>query len=103
QRRQGDVTVGGSELGDGLDEQIEVVASRRSRRTDGGGQLDVDATGVDDAPYQVEQWLVRVGTEPPKFSREQRETLPRSLGVVMITRIVKRIAQLPDLRGIGAG
>ena len=75
--RQGDVAVDGLELGDGLDEQVEVVAAGGGGRADGRGQLDVDAGGVDDPAHDVEQRLADVGAQHAQLGGQQGEALAR--------------------------
>ena len=63
QGRERHRTVDRLELGDGLDEQVEVLASCTRRVADRGGELDIDPAGVDDAPDELEQRLPGVGPQ----------------------------------------
>ena len=87
QRGQRDVAVDGLELRDRLDEEVEVVAPRRGGGADRGGQLDVDAGGVDDAADEVEQRLADVRAQHPQLGGEQREALARLGGVRRVARV----------------
>ncbi len=80
QRRQRDVAVDGVEVGDRLDEEVEVVAPGGGRRADRRGQLDVDAGGVHDPAHQVEQRLARRGGAGSAARRRAARTAraPRS-------------------------
>ena len=93
QRGQGDLAVDGLELGDGLDEQVEVVAPGRRGRADRRGQLDVDAGGVDDPADQVEDRLADRRAQPAQLVGQQPEPLARLGGVVEVARVVERVAQ----------
>jgi hypothetical protein len=77
QRRQRHRPVDRLELRDRLDEQVEVVATGLGGRAHRGGQLDVDAGGVDDPPDQVEQRLARVRPQVAELAREEGEALER--------------------------
>ena len=93
QRRQRHLAVDAPEVGDGLDEQVEVLAPRRRRRSDGGGELDVDAGGVHDPAHQVEQRLPHVGAQGAELLGEQGEPLARRRGVRRRTGVVQRVVQ----------
>ena len=97
QRRQGDVAVDGLELRDRLHEQVEVVAAGGGGRADRRGQLDVGAGGVDDPADDVEQRLADVGAEHPQLAGEQREPLPRLVGVGAVAGVGERVVERRDL------
>ena len=73
QRRQGDRAVDGLELGDRLDEEVEVVAAGAGGVAHRRRQLDVDAAAVDDPADQVEQRLAGVAPQLTQLGGEQRE------------------------------
>ena len=103
QRGQRDGAVDGLELRDRLHEQVEVVAPGLGRRADRGGQLDVDAGGVDDPADQVEQRLAGVRPEVAQLPGEQGEPLAGLGGVVTLPRVLEGVAQGHHLGRVGPG
>ena len=90
------------ELRDGLHEEVEVVTARRGRRGARGGELDVDAGGVDDPADQVEDRLTRCPAQSPQLLGEQREALGGLGAVGEVAGIVERVGERGDLRRVGA-
>ena len=83
QGREARRAVDGLELGDGLDEQVEVLATCACRVADRRGELDVDSAGVDDPAHQLEQRLAHHAAEATQLGRQQPEPgsrLGRSTG-----------------------
>ncbi len=99
---QRDLTVDGLELGDGLHEQVEVLAAGRGRGAHRRGQLDVDAGGLDDPADQVEDRLADGGAEPAQLVGQQAEAQQRLLGVVQVAGVLEGVAQRRDLGRVGA-
>ncbi len=102
QRGQGDRTVDRLELRHRLHEQVEVVAPGGRGRTDRGGELDVDAGGVDDAAHQVEDRLADRRPQPAQLGREEREPLPRLRRVGEVSGLVDRVTERGDLGRVGS-
>ncbi len=102
QRGQRDVAVDRLELGDRLEEQVEVVAPGRRGGADRRGELDVDAGGVDDAPDDVEDRLPGVRPERAQLAGEQREALQRLRGVRRVAGILERVAERRQLGRVDA-
>ena len=80
QRGERHLAVDRLELGDRLDEQVEVLPPGGRGRADRRGQLDVDAGGVDDPAHQVEDRLADAPTAADAARRPAARTgrAPRS-------------------------
>ena len=102
QRGQRDVAVDGLELRDRLDEEVEVVAARGSRRRGRRRQLDVDAGRVDDAADHVEQRVADVGAQPAQLAGEEGEPVERLGRVRRVAGRLDGVAERGQLGGVDA-
>ena len=102
QGRQRDVAVDGLELRHGLHEEVEVVAAGGGGRADRGGQLDVDAGGVDDRGGRCRGAARRRGCAARELAGQQAEPLSGLRGVRAVTRVGERVVERRDLGDVDA-